>query len=673
MNYEQAWQSILGQLQMEMPRASFDTWVRDTQALSYDGKTLTVCVRNAYARDWLESRLSSTIARLLVGILDQANVSVEFVVTQQEEAEEENDDSTEIMDEGLSVEVVDSTRYQDEVHPDRIVLLPGYALRLLKQGDLNPKEMSLWLGFRQAVYGQWRKNQGTVKNIPHWEVTRFAMMSRASFFRELSGKESVAGGLVEIVPEPAGFFTNNRRWDNANRYRVHMAPRLTRHDCAVLENILTAEASMAVSHKEGQKLILASLENLASRSPAEYLEGEIEIGKSWPRGIVEIIRRVLSIEGDIPSELVDAAERLQDHIIRSYGNVVITHYFLREVVPLLGLTHPQVWAIILLRDMCWYDYHSRVQHEFAVIVGGLDTLAKWIGVNRKSLDRWLGKLEFSAFVQKVSLDNLGEIPEEWLKNGTELFLISLEEPLLGEALAEIVGAENGTKRDSVWDKVRLVPGQNETRYWTKRDSILDKMRLDLGQSETRLNNLIKPLLTIGASKASTNRLLSSENAKGTSGWSGRRDNFSQDWDLEKLFQTLNINPTTQENIRKTHIPGWALVAWVLRAFTLRGVNEPVGFAISRVASPKTRYQAGGDCELLAKSPEKLFREIKRALHPYRYEVISDEQREAYQRLFSSSQSLAITLWFLLTGEEECEGMRVFVESERVSLSFEQEN
>jgi len=58
MNYEQAWQSVLGQLQMEMPRAAFDTWVRDTQALSLADGTLTVGVRNAYARDWLENRLA---------------------------------------------------------------------------------------------------------------------------------------------------------------------------------------------------------------------------------------------------------------------------------------------------------------------------------------------------------------------------------------------------------------------------------------------------------------------------------------------------------------------------------------------------------------------------------------------------------------------------------------
>jgi len=79
MNADQAWQSVLGQLQMEMPRASFDTWVRDTKPVSYNDGTLTIGVRNAYARDWLESRLASTVNRLLVGILN-STVDVHFVV-----------------------------------------------------------------------------------------------------------------------------------------------------------------------------------------------------------------------------------------------------------------------------------------------------------------------------------------------------------------------------------------------------------------------------------------------------------------------------------------------------------------------------------------------------------------------------------------------------------------
>lgn len=79
MTADRAWQSVLGQLQMEMPRASFDTWVRDSKACRYDGNVLTIGVRNSYARDWLESRLASTVSRLLVGIMN-TSVSVVFVV-----------------------------------------------------------------------------------------------------------------------------------------------------------------------------------------------------------------------------------------------------------------------------------------------------------------------------------------------------------------------------------------------------------------------------------------------------------------------------------------------------------------------------------------------------------------------------------------------------------------
>lgn len=79
MNAEQAWQSVIGQLQTEMSRASFDTWVRDTIMLSYDDGVMTIAVRNAYARDWLENRLLSTTARLLAGMMNRV-VDVRFVV-----------------------------------------------------------------------------------------------------------------------------------------------------------------------------------------------------------------------------------------------------------------------------------------------------------------------------------------------------------------------------------------------------------------------------------------------------------------------------------------------------------------------------------------------------------------------------------------------------------------
>src|SRR5512140_1720215 len=84
MNPDQAWQSVLAQLQLDMPKASFDTWVRDTCPVSYENGILTIAVPNAYARDWLEGRLASTVNRLLIGILN-SNASVNFVVAQAEE------------------------------------------------------------------------------------------------------------------------------------------------------------------------------------------------------------------------------------------------------------------------------------------------------------------------------------------------------------------------------------------------------------------------------------------------------------------------------------------------------------------------------------------------------------------------------------------------------------
>ena len=77
-----AWQTVLGQLQTQMPRASYDVWVRDTHPIGFEGSTLVVGAKNADSRDWLDDRLSSKVSRLLVGVLNTAETGVKFVVTE---------------------------------------------------------------------------------------------------------------------------------------------------------------------------------------------------------------------------------------------------------------------------------------------------------------------------------------------------------------------------------------------------------------------------------------------------------------------------------------------------------------------------------------------------------------------------------------------------------------
>lgn len=97
MRADQAWQAVLGQLQIDMPKASFDTWVKDARVVSYEDGAFVIGIPNAYARDWLESRLLSTVMRMLTGIMNRT-VSVRFIVWQEDpeptitEVEEQDSD-----------------------------------------------------------------------------------------------------------------------------------------------------------------------------------------------------------------------------------------------------------------------------------------------------------------------------------------------------------------------------------------------------------------------------------------------------------------------------------------------------------------------------------------------------------------------------------------------------
>jgi len=73
------WVAALGQLQMEIPKASFDTWLRDVDLIGYSDGVFEVGVQNTYARDWLEDRLKSTAGRVLTGVVGE-KMEVRFVV-----------------------------------------------------------------------------------------------------------------------------------------------------------------------------------------------------------------------------------------------------------------------------------------------------------------------------------------------------------------------------------------------------------------------------------------------------------------------------------------------------------------------------------------------------------------------------------------------------------------
>jgi len=74
-----AWQATLGQLELQLNRATFDTWLKGSEVLAYEDGEFVIRVRHAYAKDWLEQHLNSQIIEMLGRILGRS-VTVNYVV-----------------------------------------------------------------------------------------------------------------------------------------------------------------------------------------------------------------------------------------------------------------------------------------------------------------------------------------------------------------------------------------------------------------------------------------------------------------------------------------------------------------------------------------------------------------------------------------------------------------
>jgi len=80
------WQAALGELQLQMTKPTFETWVKPARVVAYEDGEFIIAVPSAFTKDWLESKLLSSIKRALSGILGRS-VDVAFIVMPEEESE----------------------------------------------------------------------------------------------------------------------------------------------------------------------------------------------------------------------------------------------------------------------------------------------------------------------------------------------------------------------------------------------------------------------------------------------------------------------------------------------------------------------------------------------------------------------------------------------------------
>ena len=110
MNPRKVWQAALGELELQVSRSTFNTWLSGASLVACETDEYIIGVNSDFVRDWLEARMRTTIERTVAGIVGE-KVVVSFVVWQQPDpANNPNKPEKTLM--SLSEAPSDTSRYQ---------------------------------------------------------------------------------------------------------------------------------------------------------------------------------------------------------------------------------------------------------------------------------------------------------------------------------------------------------------------------------------------------------------------------------------------------------------------------------------------------------------------------------------------------------------------------------
>ena len=76
---QEIWEAALGELQLQVNKPNYDTWLKDTTGISYQDDLFVVGVPNVFIAEWLTNRLYSVIKRTLASITG-GNLHVQFLI-----------------------------------------------------------------------------------------------------------------------------------------------------------------------------------------------------------------------------------------------------------------------------------------------------------------------------------------------------------------------------------------------------------------------------------------------------------------------------------------------------------------------------------------------------------------------------------------------------------------
>jgi len=618
MDAEQAWQAALGQLEMGVPKASFDAWVRDTRVVSYYDGLFRIGTQDACARDWLESRLTSTVRSLLMGIMNRS-VVVQFVVEKAKEAEEgkreegkekgvEEKHEMSQKNKNLQMEALYDPAYDGIVRPDRVTAISRYFLRHLRL--LGPDLGWLYLGFRQAAFNAGGRQGKKVERFSGKELSALSGIRERTFWNWIGRAETweKLKGLVSTSASPGWDLESATPRRLPRRYVVSMTLPLTAADSRSLRAWLEANTEpcggLEKAVETAVKIPINELLPLGRR-PAEGDE---------PETVMAILRELFA--DTIPHDRLALLETcLQNHIMPDNDRIAVTHFFVQHVLPHLG--PGPGWLVTLLRFRGYNDRKNRLVRDVVRLPGGYAEAASWIGVAPETIWRWMytkhiekrtgtGK---SARVGGRQASEVGKLTNPVLRvylreieaprssrpfaTATRTFQVLMDEiplemlaaALDNRTLCGIADADNRAVCSIQRSDNYALCNIGFAQFAEDNCALCSKMLAQFAEDICTVCrvfkslNHLKPLMTNDSESINIAQQEDRETAADL-------QSLPSAWNLEYFFRINRTSQKMKSRLRSVGATGKALVAWMLFATsidpTAQKLDDPYGFALSQL-------------------------------------------------------------------------------------------
>lgn len=387
---EKAWQAAVANLESDMSRATFSTWVKPTHLVEFSNDTFVIGCINAYGRDWLTDRLTTTLQRFLTGVLNR-EAKVSFVICEQEVDGEEDL----VQEENLDQEYDEENPIELDIHyssirnillePGRVVRLPVYNLRWLPYvgSQVIFLVMALWQEYYLASGGKGRKGSCKV-SVRAERICQWAGISRAQFFRLLQTGSSLGWFTRKIDTDHEVDKRSGRAKKSSNKYELFESP-LTPGDAKDLKTFLLAHGI--------QDSPLSALQLAISTNPKEIFQYPVrqpseDFSKMIPRHqtVQDVIRELVGHRLD--GELGNLADQLADRLVTQGDFILVTWYFLKHWLPMLGAD--AAMFILILRNLCYFNDETGEIRDEVWMDGGYEGIANRLGINNpRMVANWL--------------------------------------------------------------------------------------------------------------------------------------------------------------------------------------------------------------------------------------------------------------------------------------------